>query len=280
MGPIMSAIIDNIKENITEWLMVIITAVYVWATFQIRKANQESAKVASEAVKESQRQFEENLKESQRQFEENLRESQRQFETNLEESKRQFEVNLNESRIQFEKNLRLQEKHNRDSVRPAVMVQFSSVSDGTGLAGKITINNHGLGPAIIKELKFKKGNNVYENSNKYCTIGYLIEKRMFEENIQHQLEGVFTHQYTKEFRDIDKDRDYLAVNEDLCLLEFATQTFEESEIVGKIFDGVEMELVYTDLYDDDTLNWTIIKKLSFFKLNWRGSKEIENPVSD
>lgn len=279
MGPIMSAIIDYIKENITEWLMVIITAVYVWATFQIRKANQESAKVASEGVKESQRQFEENLKESQRQFEKNLRESQRQFETNLEESKRQFEVNLNESRIQFEKNLRLQEKHNRDSVRPAVMVQFSSESDGTRLAGKITINNHGLGPAIIKELKFKKGN-VYENSNKYCTIGYLIEKRMVEENIQLQLEEVFTHLYTKEFRDIDKDRDYLAVNEDLCLLEFSTRTYEESEIVGKIFDGVEMELAYTDLYDDNTLNWTIFKRLSYFRLNWRGSKEIEKSVSD
>lgn len=246
---------DAIINNITEWLMLIITVIYALATIQIRKANQESAKAAKKSVVEARRQFNESLKESKRQFEENLKESQRQFDNNL----------------------KLQEQHNIDSVRPAVMIDFSSSTDGTAMKGRITITNHGLGPAILKELKFRKDEKVYKNSNGYCTIGDLIEMRIVEEKVQVPFNKIFMSRYTKEFRHNDKDCDYLAVNEEMILLEFKTYTKEESDIIGRIFDGVRMELVYTDLYDDDSRSWTIKKKLSYFKLNWKGSHIVENP---
>ena len=66
----------------TDWLMVIITAVYVVATIAICVANFKSAKASKEQLEESKRQFEE----SQKQAKAELEESKKQFE----ESKRQF----------------------------------------------------------------------------------------------------------------------------------------------------------------------------------------------
>ncbi len=48
-------------EQITDWLMVIITAIYVMATIVICRSNQESAKAAREAVEESKKQFNKSL---------------------------------------------------------------------------------------------------------------------------------------------------------------------------------------------------------------------------
>ena len=59
----------------TDWLMVIITAVYVVATIFIWRANNISAKATKDQLEESKRQFEE---------------SQKQAKAELEESKRQF----------------------------------------------------------------------------------------------------------------------------------------------------------------------------------------------
>jgi len=56
-------------SNLTDWLMVIITAVYVVATIFICKANLKSAEATKEQLEESKRQFEENK----RQFEEQKR---------------------------------------------------------------------------------------------------------------------------------------------------------------------------------------------------------------
>lgn len=75
------------KIMITDWLMVIITCVYVVATIFICKANIKSAEATKEQLEESKRQFEA---------------SQKQAKAELEETKRQFEVQLQ----QFKETLR------------------------------------------------------------------------------------------------------------------------------------------------------------------------------
>ena len=48
-------------ENLTDWLMIIITGIYVVATIFIWNSNKQSAKAATEAVEESKNQFNQNL---------------------------------------------------------------------------------------------------------------------------------------------------------------------------------------------------------------------------
>ena len=78
----------------TDWLMVIITAVYVVATIAICVENCKSAKASKEQLEESKRQFEV----SQEQAEAELEESKRQFEV----TKKQAEEQFNETKRQFQ----------------------------------------------------------------------------------------------------------------------------------------------------------------------------------
>lgn len=162
-------------EHITDWLMVIITALYFITTIIICVSNHKSAKAAKEAVEESKR--------------------------------------------QFEQSIQLQKQHNYDSVRPAVSIDFASSDSEDTFSGSIIVTNHGLGPAILKELKFKKNKKEYINTNGYCTIYDLISFRIAEENEQLPVKAVFNHcqYYSKELRN-DDNRDYLAVGDKLILL--------------------------------------------------------------
>lgn len=88
----------------TDWLMVIITAVYVIATIFIMKANKESAAATKEQLEESKRQF----NKSKEQAKKELAESKRQFDEStklakdqLEESKRQFELSQKQAEQQI-----------------------------------------------------------------------------------------------------------------------------------------------------------------------------------
>ena len=101
----------------TDWLMVIITAVYVVATIFIWRANNISAKATKDQLEESKRQFEESQKQAKAELEESKRqfkESQEQAKAELEESKRQFDITkqqaedqLKEQKIQYEETKRL-----------------------------------------------------------------------------------------------------------------------------------------------------------------------------
>ncbi|WP_295093310.1 hypothetical protein [Ruminococcus sp.] len=84
----------------TDWLMVIITAVYVVATIFIWKANKMAAEASKEQLEESKRQFEE----SQKQAKAELEESKRQFDI----TKQQAEEQFNEQKNQYEESIRIQ----------------------------------------------------------------------------------------------------------------------------------------------------------------------------
>ena len=170
---------------------------------------------------------------------------------------------LVESKKQFESSMELQRQHNYDSVRPAVTIDFKTFHEPDSFNGSITINNHGLGTAVLKELRFTRNGKAYKNNNGYCTIYDLISSRFSEEKVNNIIETIFHQYYTKEFRNLINDKDYLAVNEKLVLMEFKTHNNEESELVEKIFDNVQMELVYTDIYNSN--DWTVTKSLSYFK---------------
>lgn len=215
-------------NNVTDWLMVFITAVYVIATILICISNQKSAKAASEAVDESKK--------------------------------------------QFEKSIELQKQYNYDSVRPAVSIDFASSFYGEAFSGSISITNHGLGPAIIKELIFKKNNREYLNTNGYCTLYDLVCFRLSEEQEELAVKEIFNHIYTKEFRNNSDNKDYLAVGEKLLLLKFRTRNKQEADIVGKVFHSVHMELVYTDIYNSS--DWKTINRLSYFKPDWIDKRKV------
>lgn len=208
---------------LTDWLMVIITTIYVIATIIICVSNHRAAKAAREAVEESKN--------------------------------------------QFKKNVELQTKHNYDSVRPCVSIDFSSSDRGDSFAGSIVIKNHGLGPAIIKGLYLKKNNRQYLNTNGFCTLLDMICLRDAEEKTGLPVNEIFVRCYTKEFRDDNQNMDYLAAGEQLLLLGFETRNKQESECVGKIFHGVQMELKYTDIYTSSV--WQTSCRLSYFKPKWR-----------
>ena len=209
--------------NITDWLMVGITAVYVAATIIICISNRRSAKAARESVEES--------------------------------------------RKQFEKNVELQRQHNYDSIRPAVSIDYASNDDGTGYSGSITVTNHGLGPAVIRELRFiSDGGRDYRNAHGYCPMNDFLAFRLQEENEQMPVQLIFHEYYSKEFRDDSEDRDFLGTGESLPLLRFAAKDRREGDVVARVFHGVRMELVYTDLYG--SRDWTTVKRLGYFKPEW------------
>lgn len=173
---------------------------------------------------------------------------------------------LKESRAQFNRSIELQKQHNYDSVRPAVTIDFNSNHTPDTLAGSITIKNHGLGPAVIKGLYFTREGKKYKNENGYCTPYDMVHFRLVEEKSDLKTEEVINNFYTKEFSNSPNDKDYLAVNEELLLLSFKTSNKKEAEFAGKIFDGVCMELIYTDIYDSH--EWRETKSLGYFKPIW------------
>lgn len=215
-------------QNITDWIMVVITIVYVIATIVISKSNRMAANAARDAVEESKR--------------------------------------------QFTKSIGLQKQHNYDSVRPAISIDFISSDSNEKYSGQISITNHGLGPAVIKGLYFKKDMRNYINTNGYCTLYDLVRFRIEEEHLDLHVREVFNQCYTKEFRDDEGNKDYLAVGEKLTLLGFKARNSCEGEIVGKVFHDVQMELVYTDLYNSRI--WKTTNRLSYFKPNWIERRDV------
>ena len=286
-----ASVLKWIVDNITDLLMIVITAIYVGATIRILKSNQESAKAAQESAKAAQESVkvaqdsvkvtQESVKAAQDSVkvakdslgvaQEANAESKKQFEINL--GLQQSNLELQQSNLDLQDNiLELQKQHNIDAVRPAVSIDFESSHGVESLSGRITLTNHGLGPAIITSLRFYKGEIEYINTNGFCTIYDLISFRIEEEQQDLEVMSAFRHFYTKEFR-YDKDNyDYLAVDEKLVLLEFEAQNRLEAEIVGKIFHGVKMQLTYTDIFE--SYEWKSASRLSYFKPNWLKKRNV------
>ena len=240
----------NLGSLNPDWVMVVITFVYVIATIIICVSNHKSAKAAIAAVEESKKQFQQNEKQ------------------------------IEQSKKQFEQSIELQKQHNYDSVRPAVSIDFTSRDDGDTFSGSIAITNHGLGPAIIKELIFRKNREEYKNTNGYCTLIDLVSFRSAEENEKLTLQDIFNQfkYYSKEFRNASDNRDYLAVGEKLILFEFETDNTQNGELVGRIFHGVHMELIYTDIYSSG--EWRVCNRLSYFKPNWIDKRKVKRSNSE
>lgn len=173
---------------------------------------------------------------------------------------------IKESKQQYENSIELQKQHNYDTVRPAVTIKFSTSHKPNAFSGKITVYNHGLGPAVLNDLHFTRKGKQYLNQNGYCTAYNVVHFRTLEENISLKGKKIFKHFYTKEFRNLSEDMDYLAVNEELLLLSFDAENRNNSELVGRIFDDVRMELIYTDIYGSK--EWRVMKDLSYFKPTW------------
>ena len=172
-------------------------------------------------------------------------------------------MTLKESKKQFKSSLELQRQHNCESVRPALTIDcFIGTEKGVS-GGRITITNHGLGPAVIKELNFRRNDKEYKNINGCCTISDLVNFRLLEENEDLDISKLYPYFYCKEIRDLIEDKSYLAVNKELLIFSFTVSCKEDYEHIGKIFDNVLMELVYTDIFDSN--KWKVTKSLDCFK---------------
>lgn len=223
--------------TITDWLMVIITGIYVLTTIFIWLSNKKSAEAAKEA------------------------------------SRVALEA-LEESKKQFDKNLELQKQHNYDSVRPALSMDYESSANEHAYEGSIKLRNHGLGPAIIKRICVKNDNGKeYTNSNGYCTFFDLVLQRADEVNNDLQVKKIFREYYSKEFRNNKEDISYLAVGENLLLLAFYASNRKEANFVAQVFKDLNVELIYTDIYESK--EWKIKKRLTYFVHSWEylGRKE-------
>lgn len=137
-----------------DWSMVIITTIYVVATIFIWLSNKKSADAAQKSVdaanaalEESKKQFSQSIKlqqESTKAAIDSLEESKRQFTQSFELQQKSTEAAigaLEESKNQFKQNIELQKQYNRDSVRPALSVDFSTDSKDGGFFGRVKITN-------------------------------------------------------------------------------------------------------------------------------------------
>lgn len=281
-----------IVDNITDLLMIVITAIYVIATIRILKSNQAAAEAAQKSAVAAQKSVEvaqDSVKATQESVQvakdsvKVAQDSVRVAQEANDESKKQFEINLRlqqnnlalqQSNLELQQrnldlqdnNLELQKQHNIDAVRPAVSIDFEKQDGFVRLGGKITITNHGLGPAIIQQLTFIKNGVEYVNVSGYCTLFDLICRRIDEEDEDETVKNVLQYCYTKEFRNNADNNDFLAVGEKLKLLEFDAKNKLLAESVGKIFYGIEMQIKYTDIYNSQS--WVAVSQLSYFKPCW------------
>lgn len=239
----------------TDWVMVIITAIYVVATIFIWLSNKKSADAAQKSVDAANAA----LEESKRQFTQSFELQQKSTEAAI--------GALEESKNQFKQNIELQKQHNRDSVRPAVSIHFSGIANPYSYEGSIELINHGLGPARITGMRFINDNRKeYKNKEGFCTFLDLVRQRVDEEKLELAVKEVFFDYYSKEFRDNKYDADFLNAGEKIKLLQFSAQNRKEAENVAEVFRGLSVELTYTDFYDSPA--WTINKRLTYFVHCW------------
>ena len=130
----------------TDWLMVIITAVYVVATIFRCRANNISAKASKEQLEESKRQFEESQKQAKAELDESKRqfkESQEQAKAELEESKRQFDITKQQAEEQFNEQKVQYEETKRLSLMPLLQLYEAEATDSANNKGFLLSIGHG-----------------------------------------------------------------------------------------------------------------------------------------
>ncbi len=168
-------------------------------------------------------------------------------------------LTLKESKKQFNSSLELQRQHNYESVRPALTIDcyIGELDEQSGIT--ITVTNHGLGPAVLKELHFTRNDKEYKNINGFCTMYDMFRLRQLEEKDNTRLEGLKTYFCFKEFKNLGDDQSYLAVNKELSFFKLYFSSIDDCKFVEKVFDNVRMELVYTDIFD--SCDWKVTKFL-------------------
>ena len=140
--------------------------------------------------------------------------------------------------------INLQKQHNRDEVRPLLCIHF----DATNMS--IVLRNHGLGPAIIKSMKW------YDANNEEPTLVKLNTNKWKKSKVKD------IYYYTKEFSDIKEDPDILAPQESLCFIKCDYDDYYNKKRIAESFADVKMELTYTDIYESQ--EWTVKKDCSWF----------------
>lgn len=171
------------------------------------------------------------------------------------------------------KSLEIQKQQALDSIRPALMIGFERSDNETGYSGKVYVKNHGLGPAKILSLKcadnYKKIE--YQNTTGYATLGTVISQRLLENDTSPKDHPIFRTIWTKEFRNNKDDQDYLAVGEEINLMEFEIKN-EKNELglFDTVFKNLCITMEYTDIHDSQI--WSIEKKLSYFQPEWGGEQ--------
>ena len=135
-------------------------------------------------------------------------------------------------------------------------IQFVGNIDGKSCV-TISVTNHGLGPAVLKELHFTRNDKEYKNSNGFCTIYDMVHSRLLEEKADTKLEGNNSYFYVREFSNLADAQRYLAVNKEVLFLKLYYSNLEERKLVEKVFKNVYMDLVYTDIFG--SCDWKVTK---------------------
>lgn len=214
----------------TDWIMIIITAVYVAATIAICVANINSAKASKEQLEESRRQFEESQKQAKAELEESKRqfkESQEQVKAELEESKRQFDITkqqaeeqFNEQKTQYEESICLQYKpflqmeHQTDTLHDdddnfSMEFWLSESEEIETIVRYFKLKNLGNGPAINLVYALKYNDDFVCDPMPICGIRagdeYLIkiefnidvDTELFKPNIEFSYNDIWGNEYSQ-----------------------------------------------------------------------------------
>lgn len=130
---------------------------------------------------------------------------------------------------------KLTKKHNELSVRP--FLHFSGSIDSN--VGKITyfLRNKGLGPAIIKSIKYNYKGNYYNN--------HLDFLKMLKDNFPTQDTIDLQLNYNEQH-----ERTIISSNDSLRLLELNVLPIKYTDPLGDLINEINIEVLYEDIYEN------------------------------
>lgn len=129
----------------------------------------------------------------------------------------------------------LARRHNILSVQPRFQIHTNKIH---GL--KQTLQNNGLGPALIKNVKISCGDKVYENP----------EHNVYEEIFKDLGFDPANHDFSYEYHIPHAGRSH-AKGHDCRLLDIKPITAEcSAEVLNKIHETIKYEITYTSLYEE------------------------------
>lgn len=137
------------------------------------------------------------------------------------------------------KTIRISIMHNELSVKP--LLHFSNRIDNNEGMIKYELSNQGLGPAIIKYLRYKYEDDYYDNINDFFTA---LDKRLI------------TNQKVKFHLDYNElsENAVLSPNNSIKLFSIIAEPKIYTDSLSDLLDKIDIEIFYNDMYDNKFSN--------------------------